>query len=578
MTRLLWHGRALHRQLTVVTVVAWIIGLAAAVSPAARVFGAQKSAVVPATGDGPAEQVAFINERIRQGWAEYELSPSRQASDGEWCRRLFLDVLGRIPSIDELNEFRSRRLGRKRAELVETLLTDERYTDQYARHWTTIWTNLLIGRDGGGRRRSVTNRAGMQAYLRRSLTENKPYDRMVYELVSATGGNTPGMPRFNGAVNFLIGKLGDKAVQATVKTAQIFLGLQLQCTQCHNHPFNRWDQGKFWQTNAFFRQTAALRRFEPGTRNLRFVELANQDFAGEGNPPTPDSAEIYYELRNRQAKVAYPEFIDGTAIPRSGYVSDVDRRSELAKRIVQSETMRKAIVNRMWAHFLGYGFTKPIDDMGPHNRPTHPRLLEHLGDKFRDGGFDLKQLVRWIVLSRPYALSSRTTSRNARDDPSLGEGPKFSRFYLRQMRAEALYESLLVATEAQNTRDDDAQRETTKQTWLRQFVVAFGTDEDDAATTFNGTIPQSLVMLNGELIENATNGRSGSFLHNVANGRMRWKKQIEHLFLAALARKPTRRETRMASKLLSAQKGDHATALQDVWWVLLNSNEFILNH
>ena len=578
MTRLLWHARAPRRRLIVVTVIAWIVGLTVAVSPTARGFGAQKSTAAQAASDDPAEQVAFINERIRQGWADYELFPSRKASDGEWCRRLFLDVLGRIPSIDELNEFRSRRSGRKRAELVETLLTDERYTDQYARHWTTIWTNLLIGRDGGGRRRDVTNRAGMQAYLRQSLIENKPYDRIVYELVSATGGNTPGMPRFNGAVNFLIGKLDDKAIQATVKTSQIFLGFQLQCTQCHNHPFNRWDQGKFWQTSAFFRQTAALRRFEPGTRNLRFVELVNQDFSGEGSPPTPDSAEVYYELRNRQAKVAYPEFIDGTAIPRSGYVSDVDRRGELAKWIVQSESMHAAIVNRMWAPFLGYGFTKPIDDMGPHNRPTHPRLLEYLGDEFRGAGFDLKQLVRWIVLSRPYSLSSRTTSRNARDDPSLGEGPKFSHFYLRQMRAEALYESLLIATEAQNTRDDAAQRETTKQKWLRQFVIAFGTDEGDAATTFNGTIPQSLMMLNGELIENATSGRSGSFLHKVANGRMRWKEQIDHLFLAALARRPTRPETRMTSNLLSARKGDQTAALQDVWWVLLNSNEFILNH
>ena len=127
-------------------------------------------------------------------------------------------------------------------------------------------------------------------------------------------------------------------------------------------------------------------------------------------------------------------------------------------------------MNRMWAHFLGYGFTKPIDDIGPHNPPSHPELLDQLGKSFRDSGFDLKQLMRWIVLSEPYSLSSQITERNQDDDPALGAKPMFSRFYLRQMEAEQLYESLLVATAADNTVTKERSDEM-RERWL-QAVLA----------------------------------------------------------------------------------------------------------
>ena len=172
-------------------------------------------------------------------------------------------------------------------------------------------------------------------------------------------------------------KLDEDATQATAVTSKVFLGLQLQCTQCHNHPFNEWKQGKFWEMNAFFRQTVALRRFTPGTRDVSYVELDNQDFGGEGGNPI--EAELFYELRNGLLKVAYPVFVNGSEIGKSGFISDVNRRGELAKMIVQSPYMQEAIVIRMWGHFLGYGFTNPGDDVGPHNPPTHPELLQYLG-------------------------------------------------------------------------------------------------------------------------------------------------------------------------------------------------------
>ena len=207
----------------------------------------------------------------------------------------------------------------------------------------------------------------------------------------------------------------------------------MQCTQCHNHPFNDWKQQKFWEFNSFFRQTRAVRHFAPGTRDVARIELVNQDFSGEDATPNPAEAAVYYELRNAQLKVAYPAFVDGTAIHRSGLLADVDRRQELGRLVLKSEYLDRAIVNRYWAHFLGYGLTKPIDDLGPHNSPSHPALLEYLGEQFRQEGYNLKELIRWITLSDAYSLSSQRNSQNRGDDPALGVPPQFSHFYLRQM-------------------------------------------------------------------------------------------------------------------------------------------------
>ncbi len=522
-------------------------------------------------------QVALINEQISAGWKSGKLAPSPEATDGEWCRRVYLDVLGRIPSVDELEHFLNAPASSRKAHLVDRLLGDE-CVEEYARNWTTLWTNILIGRSGGTERRSLVNREGLQQALRRAFQRNVPYDKMVYDLVSAKGVSKPGEEGFNGYVNFLAGSLEENAVQATAKTSQVFLGIQVQCTQCHNHPFNNWKQNQFWELNAFFRQTRALRRFGDRRRDIEAVELVNQDFAGENNQPS--EAALFYELRNGLAKAAYPVFVDGTRLKsESGYLQDVDRRTELATLIVGYETMPQALVNRMWAHFLGYGFTKPIDDMGPHNPPTHPELLAALAKEIKGHSYNLKELIRWIVLSEPYALSSKATPRNKQDDPGLGDRPAFSRFYLRQMRAEELYESLLVATDAANTQNSYEKREATKSEWLKQFTLAFGTDDNEETTTFDGTIPQMLMMMNGDLVKRATSTDKGSFLYRVAaNEKMNNAAKTNLLYLAALARKPTAQEVNLANDLLRLRKGDAGAALQDIWWAVLNSNEFILNH
>jgi hypothetical protein len=319
-----------------------------------------------------------------------------------------------------------------------------------------------------------------------------------------------------------------------------------------------------------------------------YGRVRDRDFAGETGDI--EKADLFYELRNGQMRVAYPVFVDGTSLASlfqeqgenfgdGGRVQQVNRREELAKLIVESRDFDRATANRMWAHFLGHGFTKPFDDIGPHNTPSHPELLDELGLAFRSAEFDLKQLMRWIVLSEAYGLSSRVTRENEEDDPTLGARPMFSHFYLRQMEAEQLYESLLVATEADATVKDPERRDEVRERWLRQFSTAFGTDDGGEATSFNGTITQALALMNGPLVTRATGKQRGSMLARVAGStEMNNAAKIQYLFQAALARRPTKPEIELSNQLLAARNGDVGAALQDIWWALLNSNEFILIH
>lgn len=525
-------------------------------------------------------QVKFINEQVSAGWADAKLKPSDAASDQEWCRRVHLDIIGRVPTVRELQDYVADSSPTRRAQLVNRLLGDE-YIDEYARNWADVWTTVLIGRSTEN---DNVNRSGMRQWLRRSFSKNIPYDRFVSELVTASGVNKAGEKGFNGATNFLSGKLDENGIQATAKTAQVFLGLQVQCTQCHNHPFNKGKQNQFWEFNAFFRQARALRKFEE-TRDVQAIELVDEDWAGEGGNAA--QAELYYELRNGQMKVAYPVFIDGTTVDPTGYLPaklddgteyGLNRRQSLARLIVDSPLMPKAAVNRIWSHFFGYGFTRPIDDLGEHNAPSHPELLDGLGERFREQSFDTKELIRWITLSHAYSLSSRITKGNAADDPAIGEKPKFTHFYLRQMRPEELYQSLLAATEADQAEEKGEAAARKKDEWLSQFIIAFGTDEGDEATTFNGSIPQVLMMFNGDLVKTATSTGKGGFLDRVATSDLTNAQRIDALYTAALARKPTRKEIKIANQMMVARKGDALGALQDIWWAVLNSNEFIINH
>jgi len=527
---------------------------------------AAKSAASSSEAAASTEQVSlgeFIDQQIRQGWADNEIEASPLASDEEWVRRVYLDLAGRIPTLTEAREFMNDKNPRKRAMLVDALLEHE----DYVRNFTTIWTNNSIGRGAPQR----VSRTGMEKFYREAFAKNRPWNEIVVDILTASGHYEE-----NGAVNYILAQMQmpDDAVQLTAMTTRLFLGLQVQCTQCHNHPFNKWQQDQFWEFNSFFRQVDKRdhRKLDPKTGRQvdDYSEVVWKEFTGP----------VYYEKRSGMMQVAFPRFQGHEVDPGVG----VDRRVELAKLITEPAgdepaQLAQAMVNRTWSHFFGYGFTRPVDDMGPHNPASHPELLKRLAREFVAANYDVKQLVRWIVSTEAYQLSSQYSEKNRIDDPAAGEMPLFSHMYLKSMQAEQLYDSLIVASNAHQSGNGSwSAQEEQRRRWMQQFVVAFDNDENDESTTFNGTIPQALMMMNSELIDKACSVERGSFLFEQMSSPGAETQKINDLYLAALTRKPTRAEMTKMQKALARYGNAKLNGYQDMFWALLNSNEFIFIH
>jgi hypothetical protein len=521
----------------------------------------------------PTDVVAFIDARLKKAWKTAGIKPSPRASDEEWLRRVYLDIVGHIPPEAAVDAFLEDESAAKRSKVVAQLLKEP----GYGRNWATIWANLLVGRQP---RAAGVSRDMLEKFLRDSFSTGVAWNEVVYELVSAEG-----TPEQNPATNFLLAHLNNDAVPATAMTARLLLGVQVQCTQCHDHPFQNDKQGHFWELKSFFQQTemassapsGAMGSVERSPSMSSVPELVSRKVGGP----------LYYETRRGEMRVAYPIY--------AGHKIDsgpaVNRRRELARLIAKGDDRQVALafVNRTWQHFFGYGFTRPVDDMGPHNPPSNPEVLDRLADEFIASGYDLKQLCRWICTSDAYQRTSALRSENRSDEPATGAPPLFSRVYLKPMTAEELYDSLLLATRAKSSaRTDwnDAGRR--RQDWVRQFVINYGTDENDEATVPAGSVSQALVMMNDSIVRSALAVEPGTFLDDVVHARVSDVTKIRRLCRSALSRDPRpaelnaaleqlRSEVKEAGSLSARQRAESA-ALQDIFWAFLNANEFAFVH
>jgi Protein of unknown function (DUF1549)/Protein of unknown function (DUF1553) len=515
------------------------------------------------------EVVAAVNVDIRRGWAAADVRPSEVAEDAEWLRRVSLDLLGRIPTVDEAESFLANRRPNKRSETIDTLLDDT----GFARNLTTVWTNLLVGR----RTAEQVNRPALQKFLRMSFATNRPWNQIVYDLVAAEGNNSE-----NGASNFLIAHLNNDALPATAVTARVFLGEQIQCNQCHNNPFDKSQQTVFWEMHSFFSQTAAVPRVEhdprTGQERYAFTELVTRDAGGP----------IYFETQQGVMRVAYPRYNGYNVDPSP----ETNRRAALARLMTEGEQpeLAAAFVNRLWGHLFGEAFTQVVDDIGPHSPASHPELLKLLTQQFIRSGYDVKQLTRWMCNSEAYQLTSRFGKGNQSDEPTEGQLPYFSRMYVKAMTPEQVYDSFVIATKAHRAGGVDwEQAESQRLKWLSQFVVDYGTDENDEAMRLDGNLVQALTLMNGKLIEKALEVSPGTVLDEVVRKKSDEKDKIRELCLAVLSRPPSGTELSAMRKLvredatkLVSRGTDRSTAetdgYQDLFWALLNSNEFSVVH
>lgn len=546
---------------------------------------------------GGVEQVKLIDDEIEKAWKENKVAPSNRCSDYEFIRRASLDIIGRIATPAEIKTFLADPPERRRSLLIERLLKNTEFGENFA----NLWTAMLLTRSG--------SQKVHQDQLREWLTEefnNLPDSKSkdvrnkngwadtVTELISATG-----VTNERPAVNFVLHHLGDPIAQDTAsrgkwdmvpvtsRTTKLFLGLRTQCVQCHDHPFNgEWEQKHFWGINAFFRTSDA-----PRGRPQAMVNQKKGKGIKETQRELVDRADLNvkgmvpYERRNAALYYTKATSLDGKRIPEN---STLSRRQELAKFVTTSPYFSKVFVNRMWLHFFGKSFTKDApDDFGEHNPASHPELLDKLSEDWaKKYNHNPRDLIRWICNSRAYGLSSVAHKGNDKQEDEIF----FARMLLKPMTPEQLFDSLMTASAAK-IGTDKAERNALRTAWLDQLVVNFGNDEGEEGS-FNGTVVQALMLMNGKEMNDAVMdqkyGTVAEVLRKRAFSPATARAAMADLYLAALNRPPTAKEyaailenpkMRELPRVAVRDPGQFWTAFyQDIFWALLNSNEFILNH
>ncbi len=534
--------------------------VAPAVEPSVVVVEA--TTAIPEDDDQIVEQIdAFLAE----SWLENGVRAAPDAPATEWLRRTYLTFAGRIPTVTESREFLRKTGDRRKQMLVQELLQDTRTADNLS----VVWLNLLIGRSNP---RDVDEGA-LRDFLREQFRQNEPWIDTVGELIAAEGRSDQ-----NGATNFLLAHLNDQATPATAVTARLFLGQQVHCTQCHDHMFSRdIKQDQFWTLNAFFKQTSR-KQMEislPDGESRTVWELKDSPIGGE----------THFETLSGLQKVALPEF----AGVRLSAAKTVQRRSEFVRLLHSDPEYRVAqsMVNRMWYHFFGAGFTAPVDDMGPHNPPSHPELLEFLTRAYVQSGYDTRRLMMWIAMSTAWQRSSAVDVSDSEMEAALGEGngALFSRGYARHMLPEQVYDSIRVAIRSIGQQPIESSLGTVhRREWVEQFVQSYGTDENDENLQFDGNISQALLLMNGQELEQAIPQAVHALLHPASGRTPNRAECLEEICLSVLSRRPSaaedaafRQHLRSLQRTLTAEQALQ-TACEDMLWAYLNSSEFIAVH
>ncbi len=552
-------------------------------------------------------QVKFINDKLEAQWKAEKVVPSRYADDYEFIRRASLDIIGRIATPEEIKTFLKDPEKKRRSMLIERLLSSE----DYPRHWANMWSNWLLTRSGAFGRGEYHDQ--MNLWLEDQFASNITYDQMVRKLLTATGPNKSKDPKDNvdPAVNFLLAHVGDKVsgkddpdlvrtdghfqmVPVTSRITKLFLGTQVQCAQCHDHPFyNNIKQKDFWGINAFLRQVNREGTPPDPTMGKNMMKDYPALTLVDDTSVNADGM-VYFEKRNGVVQKTRASFLPGADDARGGLVDKdgkvlqgLDRRKALADYVINHPMFPKEYANRMWGVFFGKGFVNPVDDFNDQNQPSNADLLNGLADSIKNYGYDQKAMIRWICNSNAYNLSCVANSTNDSPDKDV----LFSRMLLKSMSPEQLFESLMTATKAEAGESKQGRKDA-KAKWLDTLIGGFGDDEGNEVN-FNGTIVQALLMMNGGDINNAISREDKGTVallmkeHGITSGANdKPTPMIRDLFLTTLNREPSQKEiATIEAKIQLVRPALKATDMrnperkyQDLLWALVNSNEFLLNH
>jgi hypothetical protein len=502
---------------------------------------------------------ANIDRFIAKRWDETRIEPAPRADDAEFLRRVYLDLAGRIPSVEEARTFLADQRVDKRTRLVEQLLDGSRYVA----HFTNVWRLLLLP-EAGNNFQVRLQQPSFEAWLKQKVALNVGYDKMARELLTVPLHKGNEAELFLGAgaptpVAFYVAK-EFKPENLAASTARIFLGINVECAQCHNHPFAEWKREEFWGFAAFF----------AGVKSRRTMDLLLPE------KEVQDKRELLIPGTER---VAQARFLDGT---EPVWKSKSTSRGTLSDWMTASTNpyFARAAVNRLWAYFFGTGLIDPVEEMvGGDHHPSHPELLDVLAREFAAHHFDVKFLIRAITASQPYQLTSAAMR------PNQQERTLFACMPLRGLTAEQIFDSLAMATGYRDSGGGDDLLSNIfggQRSARSEFLTRFA-NQPEQATEAQTSILQALSLMNGKVVAAATSLENSETLAAIAEAPFVTREErIETLYLATLSRKPEAKELRRAVQFISdagkRRKGSDTEALADVFWALLNSPEFIVNH
>ena len=516
-----------------------------------------KFTTVPVTIVNPApgftwkqlSQNNYIDKAIDAKLQRLKIQPSPLVDDAGFLRRVSLDLTGQLPDPNEVRNFVNDPTKLKRGKLIDKLIASNAFVD----HWTLKLGDLLQAN------RKFMGEKGVFAFdewIRQSFATDKPYDKMVREILSASGSTyeTP-------AANFFRVTRDPKPTMEA--TTQVFLGVRMVCAQCHDHPFERWTQNQYYEMASFYSATGLRPGYEVGEE---IVYNLRED----------------YEMKHpKDGRVMKPNFIVPASYGTSGPIpTGAKRRLALAEWVTAKDNpfFAKSTVNRFWSYFLGRGIIDPVDDIRASNPPANPALLDALTKDFIDHNFDLRYLLKTITNSRTYQASVVTNEWNAKDTEN------FSHAIPRRLSAEELMDGLTLATGVRPVFPDVPPE--TKADQLPDphvgkdgFLDLFGRPSRESACECERrsdlSLPQALNLVNGKTISDAVSDGNGRVAKAIIAGKP-VKDLIEELYLASFGRPPTNQELETSTKYLST--GAKAVRAQDLLWALVNSKAFLYNY
>jgi hypothetical protein len=485
-----------------------------------------------------------IDQHIQARLSEAGTPSSARSGDAEFLRRAYLDLHGRIPPVEKVVAFLDSKDANKRAQVIEELLADPRYGQWMAE----TWAKVMVPRQTNNR---LLQSGPLQDWLAAGFNANKRWDRLVHDLLTATGPQNE-----NGAVTYFIGN--NSVDKITDSVTRLFLGVRLECAQCHNHPFTSYKRTEYWGMAQFFMKVRITTNPNQAKKKGTSPAIVEDGRARGKKKGLPDSA-----------RIVPAKFLEG-AQPKLDPAQPY--RPVLAKWLASADNpfFAKAMVNKLWGHFFGRGLVNPVDDMHADNPASHPELLAALTEQFKRSGFDVKYLTRAIVNSDTYQRTSRPLARNASDREL------FSHMAVRALTPEQLYDSLTAVVGPPGRGVLPKKKAGPKKGPIgprQQFVNFFSVEGGGDPLEYQAGIPQALRLMNAPLLNN-----TGPLVKQaMTRGDNNPARVVSQLYLAILSRRPTPDELHRRLTYV-ARQAEPRTAYMDLAWALLNSSEFALNH